>query len=62
MRALRWAEVLLPLLAARGWAPWLVEPRDARQGCVKERPQLAAARQGSRSVGKQPRLPFDDVQ
>jgi hypothetical protein len=62
MRALRWTEVLLPLLAARGWAPWLVEPRHARQGRAKERPQLAAARQASRSDREPCRLPFDDLQ
>jgi hypothetical protein len=62
MNALRWTEVLLPLLAARSWAPWSVEPRHARERRAKERPPVAAARQASWCDRKQRRLLFDDVQ
>jgi hypothetical protein len=62
MSAPRWTEVLLPLLAARGWAPWFIEPRHAQEWRATERPPVAAARQASWSDRKQRHLLFDDVQ
>jgi len=62
MRALRWTDVLVSLLAARGWAPWFVEPQHAGQRRPEERPQVAPARQARRNHREVPHLPFDDVQ
>ena len=61
MKALRLTEVLLPLLAARAWAPWTVEPRHSDSQRVHS-PLLAAASTMSRRDHQYRRRPFDDVQ
>lgn len=61
MKSLRLTEVLLPLLAARGWAPWPIEPgvrigqARARDFAVPPGPRKWRDREARR-------VPFDDVQ
>ena len=43
MKALRLIEVLLPMLAARGWAPWQVDPDSAQRQRVQPAPTVAVA-------------------
>jgi hypothetical protein len=62
MKALRLSEVLLPMLAARGWAPWLIEPRRAKGQRAQQRPRVVAASRAAWREREQRRLPFDDVQ
>lgn len=62
MKGLRLTEVLLPLLAARGWAPWLIEPRRAVERRGRERRPVAVASQLRWRDREHRRLPFDDVQ
>ena len=62
MKSLRLAEVLLPLLAARGWAPWPIEPgvRIAKvRGPTLETPPPGRLK---KQVRQTRRAPFDDVQ
>jgi hypothetical protein len=59
MKTLRLSEVLLPLLAARAWAPWPVEPGVRR---VRKRPSRPAAARPLWQEREPRRLPFDDVQ
>lgn len=61
MKMLRLSEVLLPLLAARGWAPWPIEPGvRARSARAREPgPAPNRARWDDRQVR---RVPFEDVQ
>lgn len=62
MKTLRLAEILLPLLAARGWAPWAVEPKSWTEQLTLARP-ITAASHGLvwRDRGIRRAL-FDDVQ
>ena len=62
MKALRLAEVLLPLLAARGWAPWAVEPKGSEVERTPEPPRVAASHYASWRDQENRRRPFDDVQ
>jgi hypothetical protein len=62
MKSLRLTEVLLPLLAARGWAPWPVEPGVRRSGAARKAPPPAATRQATWRDREHRRRPFDDVQ
>jgi hypothetical protein len=62
MKALRLSEVLLPLLAARGWAPWPIEPGVRRRGTARKAPQPAPARQPSWRGRHHPDCIYDDVQ
>lgn len=62
MKSLRLAEVLLPLLAARGWAPWPIEPGVR---IAKARRRISEAPPPGRQGGQERqtgRVPFDDVQ
>ncbi len=62
MKSLRLAEVLLPLLAARGWAPWPIEPgvRIAKvRGLTSETPPPGRLKEQQRHTRP---VPFDDVQ
>jgi len=43
MKALRLTEVLLPMLAARGWAPWTVEPDSSQHQRAPAAPTVAVA-------------------
>ena len=62
MKALRLAEVLLPLIAARAWAPWMTAPRHvARRRDLGRRVAAARHGAGSSSANAFERL-FDDVQ
>lgn len=62
MKAPRLSEVLLPLLAARGWAPWQVEPGDWLRQRLVEAPRNAAVNTPSwRDRQNRLRL-YDDVQ
>jgi hypothetical protein len=62
MKTLRLAEVLLPALAARAWAPWEVAPKYSAE--LRElRHRVAAARLGDSSPSRSPRRwPCDDLQ
>jgi hypothetical protein len=62
MKTLRLTEVLLPLLAARGWAPWPIEPGVRRSGSARNARQSAPARQPSWRDRHQPDFLHDDVQ
>ena len=61
MKAMRLAEVLLPLLAARAWAPWAVEPRHSQRQRVHS-PLLAASSTMSWRDHQYRHRPFDDLQ
>ena len=58
----RLSEVLRPLLAARGWAPWLIEPRRAGDRRTRKRLLFTAASETSWREHDRRRAPFDDVQ
>jgi hypothetical protein len=62
MKTLRLAEILLPLIAARAWAPWEVAPKNSQElGQLKRR--VAAARLGDGSAQRLPRQwPYHDLQ
>jgi hypothetical protein len=61
MKALRLTEVLWPLLAARGWAPWKVEPRaQQRKGAHRLTAVTVASAINGRDRLNQRRL-YDDV-
>jgi hypothetical protein len=62
MKSLRLTEVLLPLLAARAWAPWQVEPGPAPRRPVHAAPPLAAADPAAWRDRQLRRRVYDDVQ
>ena len=62
MKTLRLTEVLLPLLAARGWAPWPVDPQRAEKRRTGEQRPAAVGRQERWRDHARRRLPYDDVQ
>ncbi len=62
MKSLRLTEVLLPLLAARGWAPWRIEPRRPEERRGRGYRPAAAGKQARWRDREHHRLPFDDVQ
>ncbi len=61
VKSLRLTEVLLPLLAARGWAPWPIEP-GVRIGQPRARDFEVPRRRAREHGRKAGRVPFDDVQ
>ena len=56
MKSLRLTEVLLPLLAARGWAPWPVEPGVRQERRRPEVPPLHRRRAGAIVERRRPSL------
>ena len=62
MKTLRLAEVLLPVLAARGWAPWAVEPQHSVDVHTQEPPLVATSLRESWRDRDYRRRPYDDVQ
>jgi hypothetical protein len=62
MKPSRLTEVLLPLLAARGWAPWQVEPESSQRQRRLEARRIPAAHTLSWRDRQQQRRSYDDVQ
>ena len=66
MSGLRLTEVLLPMIAARAWAPWATQPRQsAVQAAETARLELRAAAArlgGGLAHADAPRRLFDDIQ
>jgi hypothetical protein len=62
MKALRLSEVLLPLLAARGWAPWLIAPHHSSEWPAPPPSAFGSARAANDRNRSPLRTPFDDVQ
>jgi hypothetical protein len=62
MKAPRLTEVLLPLLAARGWAPWRVEPEPCQRQRRLEARRIPATHTLSWRDRQHQRRSYDDVQ
>ena len=60
MKTTRLAGVLLPLLAARGWLPWLLEPQHLEEPLASAQP-LSAASSNASSCGHGQRCRFDEL-
>ena len=54
MNALRFRPILMPLIAARAWAPWTVAPKYSRELRVLRR-RVDAARLGEGSLRRNAR-------
>lgn len=62
MKTVRLAEILLPAVAARAWAPWQVAPKYSAELREPKR-RVAAAQLGDGSPRRLPgRWPYDDLQ
>ena len=62
MNAVRLTKILLPLLAARSRAPWLIELQNSELQRALEQPRVAASGAASWRDHQIRRAPFDDVQ